>query len=859
MARGQLRVYLGAAPGVGKTYRMLDEGWRRRERGTDVVIGFVETHQRPLTQAQLRDLETVARVTRDYRGALLEEMDLDALLARRPQVALVDELAHSNVPGSRNEKRWRDVEVLLDAGIDVITTVNIQHLESVNDVVQRITGVAQQETVPDAVVRRAEQIELVDVTPEALRRRMAHGNIYTADKIDASLSNFFRVGNLSALRELALLWLADRVEDALRRYLDDHDITSTWETRERLIVGVVGGAVDEVLLRRAARIASRTGAELIAVHVVRADGDQGRTADTSLARSLVGEFDGRFHEVVDDNVAAALVNFSRSERGTQIVLGSPRARSLLRPFRGVVGQVLTRARDLDVHVIATSRERAPSLRRHRTTRRVSVRRQVLIVGLSAIAMATLTVILIAARASLSISSEFLAYLTVVVVVAGWAGSLVGIVAALAAFTLENYYFVAPLHTLAVERPGDVVSLVAFLIFAVGASIVVSVMSRRTIAAERARAEAQILAKVVTSVGSSRRDLLPVLDALRAVMSASSVAVMTLVEGQWCVDMISGEPPLDVSAGTRFAIDERSALVLFDVQLDRDGRQLVSAFATRIAARRRALGASHDVEEARAFGDADANGYRLLWAVAHDLRGGLVRVDHTLMAISDGVASAPAPVQRRRLDEVARDVKRLRRLTLNLLDVGALETRKMTAQYAPVQILDLVTRVLSTLDAEGQTFDVDISNALPEIVSDPHLIERALGVVLTNAGRFSPPESPVRISAGVTADTLELLVIDRGPGVTPTRRDALLGVSAQRGYEDEGAATGVALVVRIVKLLGGEVHFDDTPGGGLMVVLELPRFHSPTFEGEVEAQITRGGTERDRVPGATTPSHTGDRG
>src|SRR5580658_1182719 len=352
MQRGVLRVYLGSAPGVGKTYRMLDEGWRRRERGTDVVVAYVETHGRALTEAQLRDLEVIPRVTREYRGALMEEMDLEAVLARHPAVALVDELAHTNVVGSTNEKRWQDVDALLDAGIDVITTVNIQHLESVNDVVEKITGIHQQETIPDAIVRRAEQIEIVDVTPEALRRRMAHGNIYAADKIDASLSNYFRVGNLSALRELALLWLADRVEDSLQRYLDDHSIAQSWETRERLIVGITGTATDADLLRRAARIASRTGAELYAVHVVSADGIQKSSEDTSLARGLVDEFEGKYQEIVDDDVANALVSFARSERGTQILLGASRPPSALRPFGGVVEHVLRHSQDLDVHVIA---------------------------------------------------------------------------------------------------------------------------------------------------------------------------------------------------------------------------------------------------------------------------------------------------------------------------------------------------------------------------------------------------------------------------------------------------------------------------------------------------------------------------
>ncbi|HEY5164759.1 MAG TPA: sensor histidine kinase, partial [Acidimicrobiia bacterium] len=217
MARGRLRIYLGAAPGVGKTYAMLNEGWRRHARGTDVVVGLYETHGRSNTEAQVRDLEVVPRRTINYRQTTFEEMDVDAVLSRKPEVVLVDELAHTNVPGSRHEKRWQDVEDLLGAGIDVISTLNVQHLESINDVVERITGVKQQETIPDSVVRQAEQVEMVDMTPEAIRRRLAHGNIYPAERVDASLANYFRPGNLAALREIALLWVADRVEENLQQ------------------------------------------------------------------------------------------------------------------------------------------------------------------------------------------------------------------------------------------------------------------------------------------------------------------------------------------------------------------------------------------------------------------------------------------------------------------------------------------------------------------------------------------------------------------------------------------------------------------------------------------------------------------
>src|SRR5215475_14597184 len=263
MPSGQLRVYLGAAPGVGKTYKMLEEGHRRKDRGTDVVVGFIETHGRPRTAALVAGLEVVPRRSLTYRGSTFTEMDLDAVLARNPEVVLVDEMAHTNVPGSRNAKRWQDILVLLDAGITVLSNVNIQHLESLNDVVEQVTGVPQRETVPDAVVRQAEQIELVDMTPEALRRRMAHGNIYQADKISAALGNYFRVGNLTALRELALLWLADKVDEQLDRYRAEHEIVETWETRERVVVALTGGPEGETLIRRAARIAARTkGADL---------------------------------------------------------------------------------------------------------------------------------------------------------------------------------------------------------------------------------------------------------------------------------------------------------------------------------------------------------------------------------------------------------------------------------------------------------------------------------------------------------------------------------------------------------------------------------------------------------------------
>ena len=361
MGRGALRIYLGAAPGVGKTYAMLGEAHRRLERGTDVVVGFVETYGRVRTEALLDGQEVLPRKTVTHRGARLQEFDVDAVLARRPQVAVVDELAHTNAPGSRNGKRWQDVEELLAAGIEVLTTVNVQHLESVNDVVQSITGIPQRETVPDRIVRAADQVELADITPEALRRRMAHGNVYPADRVDAALANYFRLGNLAALRELALLWLAGTVDEQLDRYRADHHISGTWETRERVLVALTGGPEGDTLIRRATRIAARTtGADLLALHVTRSDGlTDTDPATLSRQRALVESLGGTYHQVIGDDIPTALLTFARAENATQLVLGASRRGRLAQLLAAGTGvRTTAQSGSIDVHLVTHEKPRA---------------------------------------------------------------------------------------------------------------------------------------------------------------------------------------------------------------------------------------------------------------------------------------------------------------------------------------------------------------------------------------------------------------------------------------------------------------------------------------------------------------------
>lgn len=357
-AAGHFRIYLGAAAGVGKTYDMLNEGKRRLERGTDVVVGFVEAHKRPLTEALLDGFEVVPRKVVEYRGAQFEEMDLDAVLARGPKVALVDELAHSNVPGSgRHEKRWEDVLELLDAGTDVVSTLNVQHIESLADAVEQMTGVHVRERVPDWVVRKANQLELVDSSPEQLRRRMLHGNIYPAEKVPYALSHFFQTDNLIALRELALRFLADETEEELLEHLRRHREQRLWETRERYLVAVTGAPGTDVLLRRAARMAARAKGELSVIHVNATDAAPGKDkARFGALQKLVSDLGARWYEVSSSDPAQAITDFARENQVTQIVIGSSQRNRWQEMTGGgpIVRRIIRRAGDLgiDVHVIA---------------------------------------------------------------------------------------------------------------------------------------------------------------------------------------------------------------------------------------------------------------------------------------------------------------------------------------------------------------------------------------------------------------------------------------------------------------------------------------------------------------------------
>jgi two-component system sensor histidine kinase KdpD len=821
--RGLLRVYLGAAPGVGKTFAMLDEGWRRHERGTDVVVGYVETHRRPKTQAQLRDLEVVPRRVVDYRGTVFEEMDVDAIVARKPAVALIDELAHTNVPGSEHEKRWQDVDEILDAGIDVITTLNIQHLESLNDVIEPITGVRQRETVPDNVVRRADQIELVDMSPEALRRRMAHGNIYPPERVDAALANYFRPGNLAALRELALLWVADRVDENLQRYREAHGIAETWETRERVVVAVTGAPGGEQVVRRAARIAGRLHGGLIGVHVVPSDGLQSRAgSELTRQRALLGELGGSYREVVGERVPTALVEFARGEKATQIVLGASRRSRWQELVRGsVVGKIVREAHGFDVHVIAqgdNGDDAAPethkaSRRRHRAPSR---RRQFIGWILTLIGLPLMSVILASVRDNVTLATDLMLFLVATVAIAAIGGVVVAGAAAIGAFLLSNWYFTPPIHTFTIGDPENVVALVVFVVSAVVASVLVDRVASRSREALQARAEAATLART-SGILIGERDPLPALLAqLRTTFSLEAVSLLSNRDDGWVLDASAGDdPPTEPFEGERWdLVDDGSAvLVLRGAQLSADDQRVLRTFLSNLALALHARRLQADAATAAHLAEADGLRTALLQAVSHDLRTPLASIKASASSLLQSDVAWSTDQRREFASTIDSEADRLNRLVTNLLDMSRVQAGAVNVVSRPVYLEDIVAAALGSVIHDPAGVEVAVPETVPPVQADPTLLERALANIFANALAWSPSSGVVRIEAAPIGGRVHLRVIDRGPGVDPTDRERVFRPFQRLGDRSTQAGVGLGLAVArgFVHVLGGEIVLEDTPG------------------------------------------------
>ncbi|UNS99431.1 ATP-binding protein [Streptomyces tubbatahanensis] len=864
--RGQLRVFLGAAPGVGKTYAVLAEAHRRMERGTDVVVGFVEHHDRSRTEALLHGLEQVPRHTLTHRDAQLTEMDTDAVLARRPAVAVVDELAHTNVPGSRNAKRWQDIEELLAAGIDVVSTVNIQHLESLGDVVESITGVRQRETVPDEVVRRADQIELVDMSPQALRRRMAHGNVYAPDKVDAALSNYFRPGNLTALRELALLWTADRVDEYLQQYRSEHRIRSTWQARERIVVGLTGGPEGRTLIRRAARMAAKgSGSEILAVYISRADGlTSASPKELAVQRSLVEDLGGTYHHVIGDDIPPALLEFARGVNATQIVLGSSRRKTWQYVFGPGVGATVARdsGPDLDVHIV--THEEVARGRGLPVARAARLGRARVVAGwLTAFgAPALLALLMLAFEPDVGFANDVLLFL-VLTVTAGMVGGLLpALVSAAVCSALLNYFFTDPVHTWTISSGRNIVSLAVFFGVAAAVASVVDLAARRTQQAARLRAESEILSVLAGSVlrgeaqqehGGPGPSLDALLERVRETFAMDCVALLERADERapWtCAGSVGavagGEPPAGPEDGdTDMPVGDHMMLVLSGRVLPAEDRRVLAAFAAQavgVLDRQRLLG---EAEQARELAEGNRIRTALLAAVSHDLRTPLAAIKASVSSLRSDDVQWSDEDEAELLGAIEEGADKLDNLVGNLLDMSRLHTGTVRPLIKDISLEEVVPKALGGVP-EGFV-RLAVAEALPLVAVDPGLLERTVANLVENAVKYSPDGKKVLIKASALADRVEVRVTDRGPGVPDSDKDRIFEPFQRYGDAPGGAGVGLGLAVArgFAEAMGGSLEAEDTPGGGMTMVLTLRAAH-----GRAPA--------RPRTPAHAAPGHPAQR-
>ena len=826
--RGELRIYLGAAPGVGKTYAMLGEAHRRLERGTDLVAAVIETHGRKKTADLLEGIETVAPRYIEYRGTRFKELNVPAVLARNPQVVLVDELAHTNTPGSKNPKRWQDVEELLKAGITVISTVNVQHLESLNDVVAQITGIEQKETIPDEVVRAASQVELVDITPEALRRRLSHGNVYAPERVDAALSNYFRRGNLTALRELALLWLADQVDAALAKYRAENKITDTWEARERVVVAVTGGPESETLVRRAFRIASKSSAELMIVHVVRGDGLSGVSApQMGKVRELAASLGATLHTVVGDDVPTALLDFAREMNATQLVLGTSRRSRWARIFdEGIGAAVVQQSGKIDVHMVTHAQAKHGF-----SWSRMSSRQHHLLSWLAAIVVPSLICAVTVAFLDpfMGIGGESALFFIGVLIVALLGGVAPAALSALLSGLLLNYFLTAPRYSFTIAEPDSAVTEFVLLAVAVAVAALVDRAANRTREARSATQEAELLSLFAGSVLRGA-DLETLLERVREAYSQRTVSLVRESDGtSELVACVGNDPCLTVdTADAAIEVgDDEFWMLLAGKKLAARDRRVLTAVAKQAAGLVKQRELAEEASRAEAIAQADELRRSLLSAVSHDLRTPLAAAKAAVSSLrSEDVGFSPEDTAEL-LATVEESIDQLTALVGNLLDSSRLAAGVVRPELRRVYLEEVVQRALVSISMGATGFGragldrvkVEVDDAVA--MADSGLLERVLANLIDNALRYAP-DSVVRINAGQVGDRVIIDILDEGPGIPRGAEEQLFEPFQRLGDRDNTSGVGLGLSVArgFVEAMGGTIQATDTPGGGLTVEIDL---------------------------------------
>ncbi len=857
---GKLKIFLGYAAGVGKTYAMLEAARNRKADGRDLLVGYVESHGRPETDALLEGLEVLPRKEVAYQGVKLPEMDLDAVLARKPQIVLVDELAHSNAAGSRHEKRWQDVEEILEAGIDVYTTVNIQHFESLNDVVAQITGITVRETVPDRLLDLAFEIKLIDIPPEDLLQRLNEGKVYIPDQAAKAIEKFFRPGNLMALRELSLRRTAARVDDQMRAYMETQSIAGPWPTAERLLVCVSGSPYSEKLIRATCRLAEELKAQWFTLYIeTPGSGKHVRENRERIWQNLrlAEGLGAQVATVTATDISDAVMEYAARHNVTKIMIGKPskpRWREILNP--PVVDRIIRRSGAVDVVVVSFEQEKSAetvSMPKHRYP--FEARGYAASIALVSAA----TVLCELLRPFLEPTNMVMFYLLAVVVASVRLGQKAAIATAFIGVLAFDFFFVPPRLTFVVA---DTQYLLTFLgLFVVG--VVISTL----VAHARERADVMRARELHTaSLYYLSRDLAASVDSeavLKAVLknveeALNAQVVILLPEGER-LDIMATSDGLEMNLKEQAVADwafrnshpagratdtlvsaeliylplqtPASVLGVLGVRLEnqqayhsQDNRQLLDAFATQAAMAMERIRFSRQAEQAQILQARENLERALLNSISHDLRTPLVSVTGVLSSLKEGGTHLGDRARQELLESACSEAERLNRFVGNLLDMTRIEAGAIKLNIELCDIQDLVGCALAAIEQriDDRKIKVWLSDDLPPIPMDLVLMTQVLVNLIDNAHKYAPLDSIIEISAVVDGEWLTLEVSDHGPGVPEHDLKRVFDKFYRIPFPEGAGGTGLGLSIckGIVEAHGGRIRAENRSGGGLAIIIRL---------------------------------------
>lgn len=864
-ARGCLRIFLGAAPGVGKTYAMLRTARERAAEGEEIVIGVIESHGREETERLCDGLERIPLDDRKHRGRAFREFDLDATLARKPAIVLVDELAHRNIPGGRHPRRYQDIEELLDAGIEVWTTLNVQHIESLNDAVARVTGIRMRETVPDALIARARDITLIDLTPDELIQRLKQGKVYVPEQARAALDGFFSVANLTALRELAMQTMADRVDSDVRDSMGERGEQGPWPVRPKLLVALSGRPEDASLIRAARRMAERRNVPWRALHIDTGNASPLVRLELEKSSQLIERLGGEIIVLPGHSRVDELLDYARRNNATTLMIG----RAVNTPWRiwhrSLGKQLLQKAREFDLIIVAETERSKPLRLLRRPLSRLSRREWLLPMCILPI---TLGLALLTDR-TMELANLSLIFLTGVLVTAAYSGTRTAMLSALLSFLVYNFFFTEPRYTLAMVHRDQLLTVFFFLVVAMIGGQLAGRARRQLIALRASRDQTQRLLQFsralavaadhasVRAIGmTTLADWLQVptvylertsgdetphvteshpglvtLDHTAKQAAAwsyhhrrpSGHGSQTLATQRWrFVPLVESDTILGVvglALGDREVPLEHDQEVLIDTLINQLGMALGR---TRLV---NDLGAAKLAEENERLRSA------LLSSVSHDLRTPLASIIGAASSLRDLDEQLSRDDKRELLDGVLGESERLNRYIQNLLDMTRLGHGTLKIERDWVALTDLINAALKRLEMALNRIRIerDWPADLPLMYVHPALIEQALVNVIENAIRFSPPDGRILISAECEQGDLTIRISDEGPGIPEALREQVFDMFFTGGEGDRGkhgSGLGLAICRGMIGAHGGSINAETNPDGqGTRIVIRLPLIDS----------------------------------